>query len=220
MPIAELWPTFGIRVSASDVQLRSPDEDQLAQLAALASTTIYDPQNRFLPRSPVAGWSGGEPTEAGRAFLRYYWASLADWSPRRWNLLLAVEVGGRCIGVQEIGAQDFAVTRTVSTGSWITPEHQRRGYGRTMRAAVLHLAFALGALRAESSAWSDNAPSLAISRALGYRENGTTVRSGDGRRHLQLNFTLERADWTPDPTTSVHGLTDAALSHLGAPRDR
>ncbi|MEH3076695.1 MAG: GNAT family protein [Quadrisphaera sp.] len=220
MPIADLWPTLGIRVSTPELHLMTPDEHQLADLAVLAAKSVYDPQNRFLPRTPVAGWSGGEPTEAGRAFLRYYWASLADWSPQRWNLLLVVQVGGRCIGVQEIGAQDFAVTRTISTGSWITPGYQGRGLGRAMRAAVLHLAFAIGAERAESAAWSDNAPSLAVSRALGYRPNGTTVRSGNGQRHEQLNFLLERTDWVRDPRVEVHGLTEAARAFLGAPADR
>ena len=72
----------------------------------------------------------------------------------------------RLIGAQDVRAHDFAVLRTVSTGSWLGREHQGRGRGREMRAAVLHLAFAgLGCLIAQTAAYADNGPSLGVSRA-------------------------------------------------------
>ena len=214
-----LWPVRRIRVESPALQLIFPSETELEQLALLASDGVYDPQNRYLARSPVAGWTGSESPEAERSFLLYYWSALADWHPRRWNLVFAVVVDGLCVGVQEIGAQDFALTRTVSTGSWIASTSQKRGLGREMRAAVLQLAFELGAVRAESAAWSDNAPSLRVSRALGYQPNGTTIRAYRGRRLEQLNLVLTRAHWTPRPDIRVRGLDVEARELLDATED-
>jgi RimJ/RimL family protein N-acetyltransferase len=74
--------------------------------------------------------------EAERRFLRYFWAALADWRPERWNLMLAARAGGDIVGVQEIGAQHFELTRTVSTGSWLGRRYQGAGYGKAVREAV------------------------------------------------------------------------------------
>jgi RimJ/RimL family protein N-acetyltransferase len=65
-----------------------------------------------------------------------------------------------------------------------------------MRQAILHLAFeGLGAQEAHSGAFSDNAPSLATSRSVGYQPNGETLaprRDGVGRI---LNVRIDRATW-------------------------
>jgi RimJ/RimL family protein N-acetyltransferase len=139
MSLVELWPVMGIKVRTSAVELSVPDQDTLEALARLASEGIYDPQNHYLPRTPVGGWEDVDPREAERRFLRYFWASFADWRPDRWNLLLAATSDGDIVGVQEIGAQHFEVTRTVSTGSWIGRRYQGAGHGKAMREAVLHL---------------------------------------------------------------------------------
>ncbi|PGH45405.1 GNAT family N-acetyltransferase [Micromonospora sp. WMMA1996] len=213
MTLAEVWPVRRLRVTTSVLELAVPGEDELAELAMHAAAGIYDPQSRFLARSPVAGWESGPSPQAEWSFLRYYWASLADWRPSRWNLVMAVKVDGACVGVQEIGAQDFGITRTVSTGSWIARRFQRRGYGKQMRAAILHLAFAgLGADRAESAAWSTNAPSLGVSWSLGYQSNGTTIRAFDGARQEQINLVLDRQRWESGrDDIAIHGLGDEVL---------
>jgi RimJ/RimL family protein N-acetyltransferase len=65
-----------------------------------------------------------------------------------------------------------------------------------MRAAVLHFAFAgLGAERCLSGAWHDNAPSLAVSRALGYVENGEDISLRRGERDRQIRLLLTREEW-------------------------
>src|SRR3954452_25599868 len=76
--------------------------------------------------------------------------------------------------MQDLIAEDFPTLGTVTTFSWLAPRARRRGIGREMRAAILHLAFAgLGAREATSEAFVDNTASNAVSRALGYEENGT-----------------------------------------------
>jgi RimJ/RimL family protein N-acetyltransferase len=214
MDLAELWPVFGLRVDAPGLELTVPDDQGIAELAEVAEQGVYDPQDQYLTRSRVAGWQDGPGTRA--AFLRYVWAARADWTPRHWNLVLAVRVDGVVVGVQEIGAQELAVTGTVSTGSWIGWTHQGRGCGQRMRRAALQLAFdGFGAERAESTAWSDNRASLGVSRRLGYRDNGTTWRSYDGRRIEQRNLAIDRSAWRPDPTITVGGLTDGVRAAVG-----
>jgi RimJ/RimL family protein N-acetyltransferase len=66
-----------------------------------------------------------------------------------------------------------------------------------MRAAVLALAFgSLGARFAITSAWDDNHPSLGVSRALGYVDNGVTAhRRGDGVGDM-VHLRLARDAWS------------------------
>lgn len=217
MSLAEIWPILGIKVRTPAVELFVPDQDTLETLARLAAEGIYDPQNQYLPRTPVGGWEDVASPEAERRFLRYFWAGLADWRPERWNLMLAARAGDDIVGVQEIGAQHFAVTRTVSTGSWIGRRYQGAGLGKALREAVLHLAFdGLGAERADTAAWVTNHASLGVSRAMGYRDNGTTTRAAEGRRVEQVNLTLSRSDWRGSGgECGIEGLTSGASEMLG-----
>ncbi|GAA1038103.1 GNAT family protein [Virgisporangium ochraceum] len=217
MPLADLWPVLGVGVRTPLVELFVPDGDALEPLARLAADGIYDPQNQYLPRIPVGGWEDVASPEAERRFLRYFWAAFADWRPEKWNLMLAARVDGDLVGVQEIGAQHFAVTRTVSTGSWVGRRFQGAGHGKAMREAVLHLAFdGLDAERADTAAWTTNHASLGVSRAMGYRDNGTTTRAAEGRRVEQVNLTLRRADWTRSSRgCAVTGLSPETAAMFG-----
>lgn len=108
----------------------------------------------------------------------------------------AVIVDGQAAGIQDMRAERFAVTRAVSTGSWLGRRFQGRGLGQEMRAAVLHLAFAgLGAEVAYSGAFEDNPASLGVSRALGYVENGDRVHDREGVAARQIGLKLVRARW-------------------------
>jgi RimJ/RimL family protein N-acetyltransferase len=131
--------------------------------------------------------------------------------------MLGARVGDRIVGVQEIGAQHFAVTRTVSTGSWVGRRFQGAGYGKAMRDAVLHLAFdGMGAERADTAAWITNHASLAVSRAMGYQDNGTTTRAAEGKRVEQVNLTLRRSDWSrASEGCAITGLSRDAFEMLG-----
>ena len=87
------------------------------------------------------------------------------------------------IGQQDIDADGFAVRRVVSTGSWLGRDHQGRGAGKEMRAAVLHLAFAeLGAERAETAAFADNPASIPSPRPSATSRTARPCRSAPGNR--------------------------------------
>ncbi|MFE9483884.1 GNAT family N-acetyltransferase [Streptomyces spororaveus] len=128
---------------------------------------------------------------------------------------VGAEPGGRTRrdrrGYQGIGARDFSVRREVGTGSWLGRAYQRQRLGTEMRAAVLHLAFAgLGAQHAVSGAYADNAASLAVSRKLGYREDGIerhVVRSEPAVLH-RLRLTAERWQQHQPFPVKVEGLTE------------
>jgi RimJ/RimL family protein N-acetyltransferase len=65
-----------------------------------------------------------------------------------------------------------------------------------MRAATLHLGFAgFGARRATTSAFADNAPSLGVTRRLGYAPNGTSIGIRREAAGEQQHFVLTREAW-------------------------
>jgi RimJ/RimL family protein N-acetyltransferase len=120
--------------------------------------------------------------------------------------------------MQGMHARRFSALRTVGTGSWVGRHHQGQGYGREMRTAMLALAFdGLGALVAETEAFTDNAASAGVSRALGYEENGRGGLAPEGvlRETQRFRMTLERWRSRPRPPIEIDGL-DACRDMFGA----
>jgi RimJ/RimL family protein N-acetyltransferase len=186
------WPLFDLRIRTPRLELRIPDEGELVDLARLAAAGVH--AGDFMPFS--IAWTERPLPELERGLLRWHWGNRADCRPERWRLSFAVFEGGRVIGAQDVRAEDFATLRSVHTGSWLGRAHQGRGCGTEMRAAVLHFAFAgLGGLVAHTAAFSDNGPSLGVSRALGYAADGEELapRRGEAARHVR--FRLEREEW-------------------------
>ena len=102
----------------------------------------------------------------------------------------------RCAVRQALKAADFAILREVHTGSWIGRRYQGRGIGTEMRAAVLSLAFDdLHAEYARSTAHSDNAASLGVSRKLGYVDDGVDHLVVRGQAINAQRLLLDRATW-------------------------
>jgi RimJ/RimL family protein N-acetyltransferase len=209
------WPLFGLRITTPRLELRIADDEDLAELFAAARAGIH-PAGEMPFGIP---WTDGiEQPDAAMRFLSYHWAMRAGVSPEAWSLQFAIVADGRVIGNQELRSDDFAGSRSVLSGSWLTASAQGRGIGTEMRAAVLHLAFAgLGALEARTSAWIDNEPSQRVSLRLGYAPDGEQLvgRRGEPTRHL--GFRLTREAWTADHREGIelHGL-EPCLALLGA----
>lgn len=186
------WPLYDLRLRTPRLELRPPTDDDLLELARLAARGIHDPG-----QMPFAiPWTDLPSPDLERGVFQYYWRCRGAFGPGEWWLDLAAYHGGQLVGVQGVGAKDFKVLRTVNTGSWVGRSFQRQGYGREMRAAVLHLAFAgLGAEVAISSAFADNAASERVSRALGYREDGTERKAPRGEPREVHRFRIDRGDW-------------------------
>ena len=211
------WPLFDLRVRTARLELRPPTDDDACALAALAARGIHDPD--WLPFA--IPWSIQPSPQLEREALKHYWAARANWTVDRWHLPLAVLCDGEVVGTQGFGAHKFAVVRSVNSGSWLGPQHQGKGIGKEMRAAMLHLAFdGLGAQYAVSGAWHDNAPSLGVSRALGYEENGIEIAERQGKPDRQIGLLLTRERWEAHRSidVSIEGL-EPCLEWFGLASD-
>lgn len=186
------WPLLDLRIRTPRLELRVPSDDDLIELARLAAQGVHPESSTPF----TIHWTDQPSPELERSLMQWHWRARAEWSPVRWRLGFGVLEEGRMVGTQDVYAEDFPILRTVETGSWLGREHQGRGIGKEMRAAVLDLAFAgLAAIIARSGAFADNAASLAVSRAMGYVIDGEdlTLRRGTASRHLRLR--LERDEW-------------------------
>jgi RimJ/RimL family protein N-acetyltransferase len=211
----EHWPLFGLRITTPRVELRYPSDDDLFALAAILHEGVHDPATMPF----MQPWTRVEPPELERGALRHWWSLRAGTTPADWHIGFGVFVGSRPVGVQGIGAKEFAAARSVTTGSWLVQRAQGRGIGKEMRAAVLHFAFAgLGAAEAQTAAFEDNPASLGVTRALGYEPNGSSVVAREGVGVRQLAFVMTREVWesTRRDDITVTGL-ELCLPFLVAP---
>ena len=141
-------------------------------------------------------WTDAPSPELERGMMQWGWRHRATWTQRDWSFEGAVFVDGEVVGVQSLMAVNFAVLRIVKTGSWLGLAHQGKGIGTEMRSAILHFAFeALGAVEAHSGGFIDNESSLAVSRALGYEENGRRTVSRRGIPTEMIELRLDRSRW-------------------------
>jgi RimJ/RimL family protein N-acetyltransferase len=167
---------------------------------------VHDPDVQ--PFGPAA-WTEVSPGQRALSTLQFHWSEWAGWKPADWSLNLVARLDGVVVGTQGLAGKDFAVLREVSTGSWVGQAYQGRGIGTAMRAAVLSLAFdGLGALSATSGAYADNAASYAVSRKLGYADDGIERHVVRGRPAVLRRLRLDRASWLQAARIPVqlHGL--------------
>jgi RimJ/RimL family protein N-acetyltransferase len=214
---SDLWPLAMLRLRTPRLELRLPSDRDLADLARLAAAGVHDPQVQPFG----SAWTDVPPAERARSVLQHHWRQLAAWTPEHWGLHLVVVHDGAVAGTQGMSGHDFSVLREVGTGSWLGQPYQRRGVGTEMRAAVLQLAFAgLGAECAISSAFIDNAASLAVSHKLGYADDGIELRVRRGQPATARRLRLDRRTWeaTPRVPVSIEGL-EACLPMFGLTPD-
>lgn len=206
------WPLLALRLECGSVTLRPVRDNDLPQLAAVQPPDYeHDPRVETLP---------GQDADEHRRRLVYqrYWHCMGTWSPSSWCLDSVVEHDGSLVGVQSLEAASFLTLRTVDSTSWLVSAVRGRGVGIAMRTAVLGLAFDhLGALAAVTSARTDNAASLGVSRHLGYRDNGVSLSaSNTGLVELE-HMRLTARDWQATDhgrQVTVRGL-DACLPWFG-----
>jgi RimJ/RimL family protein N-acetyltransferase len=183
----EAWPLRNLVLRTQRLELRPDDDAGLLDLVEVARAGVHPPE--YMPFG--VPWTDVPDAELGINTLRYYWSERAALRPDNWHLHFLIRLDGKVIGEQGVMARDFAVTREVTTGSWLGRRYQGHGYGTEMRAAVLGFAFDhLGAVQARTSAYVDNAASLRVSRSLGYVDDGTLRDSRRGEPAVQLRMLL------------------------------
>ncbi|WP_370064957.1 GNAT family N-acetyltransferase [Mycobacterium sp. MAA66] len=186
------WPLSNLQVLTPTLTLRYITDELAVELAGLAAQGIHDPAT--MPFS--IPWTDEPDLE--RNALQYFWRCRAEFTPEHWELPFAVIRDGVAIGVCTVSADQFPTRRVAETGSWLGRRHQGQGAGREMRSAALQLAFiGFGATEARTSAFHDNAASLAVTRSLPYRQIGASQRPRRGAADTMLEFSLARDQWSP-----------------------
>jgi RimJ/RimL family protein N-acetyltransferase len=190
--ISRYWPLLALGIRTPRLELRLPNDDELTELAELATRGVY----RAGERPFFSRWAERPPAEVARAVVQRQWRKRGAWSAEHWALELAVFEDGRPIGVQELRGKNFEELGEVETASWLGIAYQGRGFGTEARLAVLHLAFAeLGAEYALSASFVDNASSISVSRKLGYQPDGVQRDVREGRVLVTQRFRMSRDDW-------------------------
>jgi len=212
-PLARFWPLLGLRLATPRLVLTPLRDPDMPEVLELILDGVHEPGAMpfYLP------WTEAPRDELIPNTLRYWWTSRGALLPTDWALPFVVRMSGSVLGVQDLMAKDFAVTRTVHTGSFLGLAHHGRGVGTEMRAAVLDFAFDhLKAERADSSAFTDNPASLRVSEKLGYSFDGTrVVQRRPGERAVEQRLILTPADFRrPAWRVQVAGL-EPCRSMLG-----
>jgi RimJ/RimL family protein N-acetyltransferase len=186
------WPLFGLRVCTPRLELRYVDDELARQLADLAVEGVHAPD--AMPFN--VPWTRQEPEVLRAEYPKHQWGRRATFAADDWMLAMAVLVDGEVVGCQDAFAKQFTVTRQFETGSWLGLRHQGRGIGTEMRAAILHLGFeGLGAQRATTGAWDDNPTSQAVTRKLGYADNGWDLLAREGAPVRMNRYAMTRDEW-------------------------
>lgn len=134
-------------------------------------------------------------------------------APRRWQrtqrlnrkalqLRLAIpaviEVDGDFAGQLTLGGIVRGAQQSAWVGYWVGAPFVRRGVGRAAVALAVELAFAqLGLERIEATVQPDNAASIAVLEANGFRTEGwmRAYLAVQGERRDHLLYALLREDW-------------------------
>jgi RimJ/RimL family protein N-acetyltransferase len=217
--LAHHWPPYRLRLRAGDLELTVITDDDVPGLVDLALAGIHAPD--VMPFATP--WTLAGPEKLPVEMIRYFSSVRAGFGAEAFDLLFAVRVDGELVGTQGLHGRDFAVTRTVETGSWLGLAHQGRGIGTRMRQAVCAYAFdELGAEEVTSGAFLDNPASLAVSRKVGYRPNGVLrLKRRDGEMALNQKLVLTPADLRRGEPLEVSGAADLrSFLGLSEPGDR
>ncbi|GAB3532411.1 GNAT family protein [Arthrobacter tecti] len=199
MSLADVWPLFDLELRTPRLRLALVRDEQLPEVVDAVLAGIHDPS--VMPFS--VPWTEAPREQLIRETAKHQWRQRCTVEPGNWTLNFAVEFEGRVVGMQDVSARDFALLRTVHSGSWLTQAVQGQGLGKEMRAAVVLFAFDyLNATAALSEAAEWNGASLGVSKSLGYRANGVSDVVGRPREvirlvHIRLEEEfLTRPEWS------------------------
>lgn len=203
---AMMLPLLGLRVQAGPVELRGITDDLLGPLADLAVAGIHAPDT--MPFS--FPWTAVPSEDLPRNFAQHHWKVRSSFGPDSWSAEFAVFWNGELAGIQGIGTKDYLVTRTGETGSWLGLAFHRKGIGTAMRQVLCAFMFDhLGADHITSAAFTDNPASRAVSRKVGYAENGWRRVQRQGRPATMVTLLLERENFVRfDHALTVEGLPE------------
>ncbi|HET6499322.1 MAG TPA: GNAT family protein [Amycolatopsis sp.] len=123
-------------------------------------------------------------TEEGHAWLRRQHDQAAEGRGR--PMAITTTENGDVVGMATINGINWT-HRRAAVGYWILHRHRGQGFAKAALALLPDLARQLGLLRLEALVETDNHPSQAVCRALGFTEEGTLrsyYRFGDEQRDM------------------------------------
>lgn len=217
MHLEEIWPPYAVTISTGDLSMRVVRDDDLPELVDLTLSGIHDPDRMpfYFP------WTDADPAELPANFVRHHWQVRSELSLAKLSLEFAVRRNGELVGIQGFSGRDFAITRTGETGSWLARRFHGQGIGTRMRRAICTFMFdELGATEITSGAFTDNPASMAVSRKVGYRPNGTERLARRGELAVVEKLVLDPADFVRGPDQIVITGGEALRSFLGLKIDR
>lgn len=203
-----------LRIELENAILRLPTDGELEVLGARAVGRLLTQEQRLW----LGEWAVLPSPDFQRNLLQYHWQQRGVLGPEAWNLQLGVFPLEEeyPVGIIGLSSRQFALKRSVSTGSWLIPEWRGMGLGTAMRRGVLALAFEhLGATEARSGAHPSNHASMSVSLRLGYQPDGVERSVLHGQLFEMRRLRLLRQDWKGAPEVKVSGLRGESLSLLG-----
>lgn len=226
LTLEDVFPPFALRISCGPLELRVLRDEDLPELVELVRAGIQVPG---LPMPFLDAWhevpfAPGAPDGFPTTSLRWWWTQRATFAPDEWRLALVVRRDGVLVGMQDLQANDFAQTRCVMTGSWLGRAHHGVGTGTLMRQLVVGFAFdELDADRCESGYIVGNHASAAVSRKVGYVDNGRRrivqhTRQGKVGVDEQRVMVTPATFVAPDDPVSVEG-AEVLRRFLGIDRE-
>ncbi len=203
--LADYWPFLRLRLATPRLQLRLPNDNELATLAGIAASGVHAPGERPY----LTPWTEAPPKKRAMHVVQQHWSRRGDWTVDAWALELGVFHNEQPIGMVALRGRHFPTLREVKTESWLGLEHHRQGLGTEARTALLHLAFEdLGAVNALTEVFTDNLGSQGVSRKLGYRHDGISRDVRGGEVLVSDRLRLDRETWrqTPHPGVTATGV--------------
>ena len=178
------------------LELRAATDERLEALAPLvaAGKATAEPP----PWDDPSSFYEPDPVLRVDRWMQAIWRGRGTVRDDAWRLYFVAYIGDEPIGQQDLAGRDFNDFGLVESTSWVSADRRGEGFGREMRAAILHLAFeGLGAREAHSEGAIDNAGSNTISERLGYQRNGVDWATHRGKPVLGQRWRLTREDWLP-----------------------
>lgn len=175
LTMEDVFPPFRLRIRCGAIEQRVLRDDDIPELVDLVRGGVQAPGTPmpFLADWHEAPFAPGQPGAFPAVSLSWWWQQRAAFAPDAWHLALTVRHDGVLVGMQDVPATDFPLTRTVETGSWLGRDHQGKGIGTLMRQMAISFAFdELDAVACESGYIVGNEASRAVSRKAGYVDNG------------------------------------------------
>lgn len=186
------WPLFDLEVRTPRLTLRYLDDELAAAVVEVAKRGVHDPATMPF----IVPWTDLPSPQMEHEAMRFYWQTRASVRPSAWNLQFAVITDEGVVGLCDLGADNFGALRQFTTGSWLGREFHGRGLGKEFRMAALTLGFdGLGAERALTGMWHDNAASLGVTRSLGYEPEGSRRALRRGVADEMLGYRIDREHW-------------------------